>query len=120
MIISIGENKLAKFLIKNGADVNAAGNHLGFTPLHCFYYHGSQYHPSREIIALLIENGANINTLSSDEFMHAPLDFAVMTETGNCKRNLLRPEEQKLMLSIKKMLTTNLKQKRKMFKQILW
>ena len=51
---------LVQILLEKGADPNASMEDVGFTPLHAAH--------SKEIIRLLIENGADVNAPNSYEF----------------------------------------------------
>lgn len=60
---------LAKRLIQMGADVHAASEDGGFTPLHLAAFEGDA-----KIAALLLERGANVN--APDKNGYTPFDIA--------------------------------------------
>ena len=76
LIIAIlnGKYGIAKYLIKNGADVNA--KRLNWTPIHAAVERGNL-----EIVKFLIQNGANINALAGCEHS-TPLHIAA-AKKGN-------------------------------------
>ncbi|MCH8544192.1 MAG: ankyrin repeat domain-containing protein [Alcanivorax sp.] len=62
-------------LLKNGADINAAGEH-GYTPLHNAVEQGHI-----EIVKLLINCGANMAIMNEDG--DSPIDLAILLKEDN-------------------------------------
>lgn len=77
--ISKGDDKIAQMLIEKGADVNAADEGDGYTPLHLSFKGENNLH----MVKLLIEHGANIN-IESFRDGSSPLDKAIYEQRGNC------------------------------------
>ncbi len=67
-----GEFKVAKFLIKNGADINYNNNPLGWTPLHL-----SVMRRNTEITKILIDKGVDINQTNDNAQYNTPLHSAL-------------------------------------------
>jgi len=63
--------ELARYLLENGADVDAAGERTGFTPLHA-----SVYCPDQRYAELLVRYGAAVSSRGVRGF--APLDLAIL------------------------------------------
>lgn len=75
-------------LIENGADVNVFETHTliylrFYTPLHFVFM--NVHSPTREIVELLIERGANVNAVfPGDQLGDSPFDYALCMESGKC------------------------------------
>ena len=59
--VTYGYVEIAKYLVENGADVNAPTSKGGWTPL----YHGKREDGYFEMVKYLVENGADVNAPTS-------------------------------------------------------
>ena len=79
----MNDSNSARWLIANGADVNAKKNFLNRTPLHY-----AAYNDAPETAALLLKNGANVNAKSNDG--QTPLHSAAYSNATETAALLLK------------------------------
>ena len=62
LAIGLEKDDVVKFLVQNGADLNAVNEKTGLAPLHTLIEKGNR---DPDLVKLMIRNGANINGLTS-------------------------------------------------------
>ncbi|XP_044581344.1 ankyrin-1-like [Cotesia glomerata] len=85
-LIMLGDIKSVRVLIKKGVDVNKPGKKM-WTPLHVAAKHGHS-----EIVKLLIQNGASVNSVITESKgqRFTPLYLAVLKNHLECAKVLLK------------------------------
>ena len=77
-------------MIDYGAEVNTVfwqvfSDGVGYSSFHCIFMKYKDLDPSRNIIELLIEHGANINAVTlGDDDGYTPLQYAMIRANGMC------------------------------------
>ena len=73
LLIAVGSLEIARLLIEHGADVNAADSYIAWTPMH-----GAATAGDAAMLTLLLDSGADVNVVTTDNNRHTPLSLAVV------------------------------------------